>query len=82
VIAKVHRHVLELRAAYNKALEEVDVLITLTALVVASKRADVRPEAESGSSVMDKAKLAVGVTTNKQYLSLQCHRPSRFECVL
>jgi amidase len=64
VTAKAHRHVLELRAAYDKALEEVDVLITPTAPTLDSKHADVRPETEGGSSVMDKVKLAVGLTSN------------------
>jgi amidase len=64
VSAKAHRHVLELRAAYDKALEEVDVLITPTAPTVASKHADLRPEAEGGSGVMDKIRLAVGAISN------------------
>ena len=64
VTAKAHRHVLELRAAYDKALEEVDVLITPTSPTVASKHADVRPEAEGGSSVMDKIWLVVGAMSN------------------
>jgi amidase len=63
--AKAHRHVLELRAAYNKALnDDVDVLITPTAPTVASKHADVRPGGSSSSSVMDKMRLAVGVMSN------------------
>jgi amidase len=64
VTAKAHRHVLELRAAYDKALEEVDVLVTPTAPTVASKHADLRPEAEGGSGVMDKIRLAVGAMSN------------------
>lgn len=64
VVAKAHRHVLELRAAYDKALDEVDVLITPTAPTVASNHADVRPEAEGGSGVMDKICLAVGTMSN------------------
>ncbi len=64
VTAKAHRHVLELRAAYDKALEEFDVLITPTGIAVASKHADTRPEAEGGSGVMDKIRLAVGTMSN------------------
>ena len=64
VTAKAHRHVLELTAAYDKALEDVDVLITPTSPTVASKHADIRPEAEGGSSVMDKIRLAVGTMGN------------------
>lgn len=62
--AKAHRHVLELRSAYDEALEEVDVLITPTAPTVATKNADVRPEAVGGSGVMDKIRLAVGMMGN------------------
>ena len=64
VQAKAHRHVLQLRAAYDKALEEFDVLITPTAPTVAPPHPDMRPEAEGGSSLMDKIKLAVGSTNN------------------
>ena len=64
VQAKAHRHVLELRAAYDKALEEFDVLITPTTPTVAPPHPDMRPEAEGGSSVMEKIKLAVGATNN------------------
>ena len=64
VTAKAHRHVLELIAAYDKALEDVDVLITPTSPTVASRHADVRPETEGGSGVMDKIRLAVGTMGN------------------
>ena len=64
VQAKAHRHVLQLRAAYDKALEEFDVLITPTAPTVAPPHPDMRPEAEGGSSLMEKIKLAVGSTNN------------------
>ena len=62
--AKAHRHVFELRAAYDKALEEFDVLITPTGPTVAPRHPDMRPESEGGSSLMDKIKLAVGSTNN------------------
>ena len=64
VQAKAHRHVLQLRAAYDKALEDFDVLITPTAPTVAPPHPDMRPEAQGGSSLMDKIKLAVGSTNN------------------
>ncbi|KIW98520.1 uncharacterized protein Z519_00181 [Cladophialophora bantiana CBS 173.52] len=64
VQAKAHRHVLQLRAAYDKALEEFDVLITPTTPTVAPPHPDLRPEAEGGSNIMDKIKLAVGSTNN------------------
>ena len=64
VQAKAHRHVLQLRAAYDLALDEFDVLITPTTPTVAPPHPDLRPEAEGGSTVMDKIKLAVGATNN------------------
>ena len=64
VQAKAHRHVLQLRAAYDKALEEFDLLITPTAPTVAPKHPDMRPESEGGSTLMEKIKLAVGSTNN------------------
>ena len=62
--AKAHRHIWELRAAYDKALEEFDVLLTPTATMVANEHADLRPESEGGTGVMDKIKLAVGAMSN------------------
>lgn len=64
VQAKAHRHVFQLRAAYDKALEDFDVLITPTTQTVAPPHPDMRREADGGSSVMDKMKLAVGSTNN------------------
>ncbi len=60
VQAKAHRHVLELRAAYDAALAEYDVLITPTTPSVAPRH----PELGPGGSVMEKIKLAVGATNN------------------
>ena len=62
--AKAHRHIWELRAAYDKALEEFDVLITPTATMVANQHADLRTERDGGTGVMDKIKLAVGAMSN------------------
>jgi amidase len=64
VQGKAHRHVFQLRAAYDKALEDYDVLITPTGVSVAPPHPDLRKEEEGGSSVMDKMKLAVGSTNN------------------
>ncbi|KAK5943301.1 hypothetical protein PMZ80_004308 [Knufia obscura] len=62
--AKAHRHVFQLREAYNKALEQYDVLITPTCPTVAPPHPDLRPESQGGSGVMDKMKIAVGSTNN------------------
>jgi amidase len=64
VQGKAHRHVFELRAAYDKALEDFDVLITPTTPTVAPPLPDMRSEKEGGSTLMDKAKLPVGCTNN------------------
>jgi amidase len=71
---------LELQAANDKALEEVDVLITPTAPTVASKHADVRPVAEGESSVMYKVKLAIGVMSNTCPLDATSHPAVSVPC--
>ncbi|EXJ79148.1 hypothetical protein A1O3_08649 [Capronia epimyces CBS 606.96] len=80
VQAKAHRHVLELRAAYDKALEEYDVLITPTAPTVALPHPDLRPAAEGGSTVMDKIKLAVGATNNTAPFNTSGHPALNVPC--
>lgn len=62
--AKAHRHVFQLREAYNLALQQYDVLITPTTPTVAPPHPDLRRESEGGSGVMDKMKIAVGSTNN------------------
>jgi len=62
--AKAHRHIFQLREAYNAALSQYDVLITPTCPTVAPPHPDLRPESVGGSGVMDKMKLAVGSTNN------------------
>ncbi|KAK5273160.1 hypothetical protein LTR99_002552 [Exophiala xenobiotica] len=78
--AKAHRHVFELRAAYDKALEEFDVLITPTTPTVAPPHPDLRPEAEGGSTVMDKIKLAVGATNNTAPFNASGHPALNVPC--
>ena len=80
VQAKAHRHVLQLRAAYDKALEDFDVLITPTAPTVAPPHPDMRPEAEGGSSLMDKIKLAVGSTNNTCPFNVTGHPALNVPC--
>ncbi|OAL24131.1 hypothetical protein AYO20_10743 [Fonsecaea nubica] len=80
VQAKAHRHVLQLRAAYDKALEEFDVLITPTTPAVAPPHPDLRPEAEGGSSVMDKIKLAVGSTNHTCPFNVTGHPALNVPC--
>ncbi|KAL6250800.1 hypothetical protein RBB50_003103 [Rhinocladiella similis] len=78
--AKAHRHVFELRAAYDKALEDYDVLITPTTPAVAPPHPDLRPEAQGGSSVMDKIKLAVGATNNTAPFNTSGHPALNVPC--
>lgn len=80
VQAKAHRHVLELRAAYDKALEEFDVLITPTTPTVAPPHPDLRPEADGGSTILDKIKLAVGATNNTAPFNASGHPALSVPC--
>lgn len=60
VQAKAHRHVFQLRKAYDDVFENYDILVTPTAPTVAPPHPDMKPVAEGGSTVLDKAKLALG----------------------
>ncbi|ETN39006.1 uncharacterized protein HMPREF1541_07048 [Cyphellophora europaea CBS 101466] len=80
VQAKAHRHVFQLRAAYDKALEEHDVLITPTTQTVAPPHPDMRREAEGGSSIMDKMMLAVGSTNNTCPFNVSGHPGLNVPC--
>lgn len=64
VQAKVHRHVFQLRKAYNEVFADYDVLVTPTAPTVAPPHPDMSPATEGGSTVLDKAKLALGAMNN------------------
>ncbi|EXJ96286.1 hypothetical protein A1O1_01412 [Capronia coronata CBS 617.96] len=80
VQAKAHRHVFELRAAYDKALEDFDILITPTAPFVAPPHPDMRPKAEGGSTFMDKMTLSVGVTNNTAPFNTSGHPALNVPC--
>lgn len=80
VQAKAHRHVLELRAAYDKALDDFDVLITPTTPNVAPPLPDPRPEEDGGSGVMDKFKLVVGTTNNTAPFNVTGHPALSVPC--
>lgn len=80
VQAKAHRHVLELRAAYDKALQEFDVLVTPTTPSVAPPLPDPRPEEDGGSSVMNKFKLVVGTTNNTAPFNVTGHPALSVPC--
>lgn len=78
--AKAYRHVFQLREAYNKALEQYDVLITPTNPAVAPPHPDLRPESEGGSGVMDKMRLAVGCTNNTCPFNVSGHPAMSVPC--
>ncbi|KAI2472770.1 putative amidase [Annulohypoxylon bovei var. microspora] len=56
--AKAHRKVFELRAAYDKAFEEVDVLITPCAPTLAM------PHPDPKSGILEKLSSSIGLTSN------------------
>ncbi|KIV95036.1 hypothetical protein PV10_02743 [Exophiala mesophila] len=76
VQAKAHRHVLELRAAYDRAFEEYDILVTPTTPCVAPPHPDLGP----ASSVMDKFKLTVGMTNNTAPFNVTGHPGLNVPC--
>lgn len=80
VQAKAHRHVLELRAAYDTALRDFDVLVTPTTPNVAPPLPDPRPEELGGSSVMDKFQLVVGTTNNTAPFNVTGHPALSVPC--
>ena len=62
--AKAHRKIFELRAAYDEAFKEVDILVTPLAPTVAMPHPKLKFTDGQGSSVMDKLKLSIGSTSN------------------
>ncbi|KAL2817954.1 putative amidase [Aspergillus cavernicola] len=62
--AKTHRKAFELRAAYDRALEEVDVLITPCAPTVAMPHPNQDIVGGGKPSILDRLGVAVGVTSN------------------
>lgn len=81
VEAKAHRKVFELRATYDRALTEVDILVTPCAPTVAMPHPEMQPETEGPSSgVMDKVSVAVGVTTNTAPFNATGHPALNVPC--
>jgi amidase len=63
--AKAHRQVFKLRAAYDDALESVDILVTPTTSTVAMPHPKLKfIDGDPASSVMDKLKMSIGSSTN------------------
>ncbi|CAG9945816.1 unnamed protein product [Clonostachys rosea f. rosea IK726] len=61
---KAHRKVFELRDAYDRALNEVDVLITPCAPTVAMPHPKAAGSEDQSASILDRLATAVGITSN------------------
>lgn len=70
---KAHMHAYQLRAAYDKAFEDVDILITPTTPTVA-------PKHRSHNSVMEIAQKAVGITLNTAPFNCTGHPALSMPC--
>jgi amidase len=80
VEAKAHRKVYELRAAYDKALQEVDVLITPTAPTVAMPHPQLTNPDGTRTAIMERAKVAVGIVANTASFNVTGHPAMSVPC--
>ncbi|KKY26441.1 putative glutamyl-trna amidotransferase subunit [Phaeomoniella chlamydospora] len=64
VVGKAHRKVLELRAAYDKALEDYDILVTPVTPTVAMPHPKLSFDPSEGSTVREKMMLSLGISAN------------------
>ncbi|KAL6399861.1 Amidase [Ilyonectria robusta] len=80
VEAKAHRKIFELRAAYDDALEHVDVLVTPCAPTVAMPHPRLTDDQGKASSIMDKLGVAVGVTNNTCPFNVTGHPAMNVPC--
>lgn len=81
VEAKAHRKVFELRAAYDQAFTEVDILVTPCAPTVAMPHPKMAPDANGpASNIMEKLSAAVGVTTNTAPFNVTGHPALSVPC--
>jgi amidase len=71
--AKAHRKVFELRAAYDSALDKVDVLIAPCAPTVAQPNPKMMDEHGSRTTIMEKLRTIVGVTNNTCSFNVSGH---------
>ncbi|KAK1572878.1 amidase [Colletotrichum navitas] len=72
--AKAHRKVFELRAAYDVALAQVDVLVTPCAPTVSM------PHPDPGASIMERLKPAIGLTSNTCPFNITGHPAMSVPC--
>jgi amidase len=81
VEAKAHRQAFKLRAAYDEAFAQVDILVTPCAPTVAMPHPKMQADAEGpASSVMEKLSVAVGVTTNTAPFNVTGHPALNVPC--
>ena len=80
VEAKAHRKIFELRAAYDRALEEVDVLITPCAPTVAMPHPNLSTAGEPESTVAEKMELSKGVMANTCPFNITGHPALNVPC--
>lgn len=78
--AKAHRKIFQLRAAYDAAFEEVDILITPTVPTVAMPLPKLKLMDGEGSSVMDKLNLSIGSTANTCPFNVTGHPAISIPC--
>ena len=78
--AKAHRKVFELRAAYDRTLDIVDVLITPCAPTVAMPHPTLKDKDGNRSKVMEKLQVAVGLTSNTCPFNVTGHPAINVPC--
>uniref|UniRef100_A0A093UW83 Amidase n=1 Tax=Talaromyces marneffei PM1 TaxID=1077442 RepID=A0A093UW83_TALMA len=79
--AKAYRKAYELRAAYDQAFEEFDVLVTPCAPSVSTPHPKMKGDDDGpASSIMDKVNVAVGVTTNTGPFNVTGHPAMNVPC--
>lgn len=80
VTRKAHMHVHQLRAAYDEALKDLDVLVLPVTPFVAVKHPDGVTDSGSTLSVMETAKLQVGATLNTCPFNITGHPAMSIPC--
>ncbi|KPI35363.1 Amidase [Cyphellophora attinorum] len=75
-----HRQALQLRAVYDKALEEVDVLITPTGLTAAPPLPKLDNGHEASSSIENLLRLSAGSTNNTSPFNITGHPALNVPC--
>ncbi|GKT52192.1 amidase [Colletotrichum spaethianum] len=74
VEAKAHRKVFQLRAAYDAAFAQVDVLVTPCAPTVS------KPHPDPGASILERLKPAIGLTSNTCPFNITGHPAMSVPC--